>query len=191
MGGVDIADQKRLFCESRIHGLSRWWIRVFFYYVDVGTVNAMVLYRKSIASTKTMNLRDFKMSWVTSYCGERIRGIIKPILVDLPSCHLVQMTRRNRCAWCCTMHKVRNDSSLACKGCCSSEQHLYFCNPAVRPCYFQAHKCESTRMYIMDKEQVCLKKKRSRTTVVTPVKKGRTTGGALSPVAYRNNWKKY
>ena len=75
MGGVDIADQKRLFCESRIHGLGRWWIRVFFYYVDIGTVNAMVLYRKSIASTKAFSLHDFKMAWVNSYCGNRIREI--------------------------------------------------------------------------------------------------------------------
>ena len=89
MGGVDIADQKRLFWESRIHKLSRWWIRVFFYYVDVGTVNAMVLYRKSIASTTNINLRDFKMSWVNSYCGERIRRVTKPVLGDLPTCHLV------------------------------------------------------------------------------------------------------
>ena len=26
MGGVDLADQRRLFCESRVHGLQRWWI---------------------------------------------------------------------------------------------------------------------------------------------------------------------
>ena len=44
MGGVDVADMKRLFCESRVHGFSRWSIRVFFYHVDVGTVNAMVLF---------------------------------------------------------------------------------------------------------------------------------------------------
>lgn len=47
MGGVDICDQKRLFCESRVHGLKRWWVRVFFYYMDVGTLNSMVLYRHS------------------------------------------------------------------------------------------------------------------------------------------------
>ena len=44
MGGVDVSEQKQLFCESRVHGLNRWWIQIFFYYIDIGTVNAMVLF---------------------------------------------------------------------------------------------------------------------------------------------------
>ena len=65
MGGVDVADMKRLFCESRVHGFSRWSIRVFFYHVDVGTVNEMVLSKKSYKvhtiKKETKNLREFKM----------------------------------------------------------------------------------------------------------------------------------
>ena len=46
MGGVDLSDQRRLYCESRVHRLQRCWNCVFFYYIGAGTVNSMVLYRK-------------------------------------------------------------------------------------------------------------------------------------------------
>ena len=116
------------------------------------------------------NLRDYKLAWVHEYCGSRICLVVETTnLSTLPRCHLVQMSRRNRCAWCSLFGK-RNDTSLACKGCCSQERQIYYCNPAVRKCFFMAHKCEDSRQRVMDNEKVSLRKKRSRTTMITPNK---------------------
>ena len=161
MGGVDISDQKRLFCESRVHGLKRWWVRVFLYHMDAGAVNASVLVRHSrkILNIKNdvKNMRDFKVSWLNDYCGTRIGTVVdSTILSALPTCHLVQMTRRNRCAWC-NMIGDRSDSWLSCRGCVvSQDRPIYFCNPAVRKCFFLAHNNEITRLHVLANENASL-----------------------------------
>ena len=43
MGGVDLADMRSLHCNSTIMGQNRWWLKLFFYLLDVGTSNALVL----------------------------------------------------------------------------------------------------------------------------------------------------
>ena len=142
----------------------------------------MVLYRHSHQNIINphikiaKNLRDYKLAWVHEYCGTRICSVITTSQATLPRCHLVQMSRRNRCAWCSLVGK-RNDTSLACKGCCSQERPIYFCSPAVRKCFFRAHKCGETRQVVIDNEKVSLQKKRSRTTIITPDKKSRTNVG--------------
>ena len=50
MGGVDLADMRRLHCNSTIMGQNRWWLKLFFYLLDVGTSNALVLYNESMKS---------------------------------------------------------------------------------------------------------------------------------------------
>ena len=59
MGGVDLADMRRKHCNSTIMGLHRWWLKLFFYLLDVGTSNALVLYRETGANNK-INLVEFK-----------------------------------------------------------------------------------------------------------------------------------
>ena len=44
MGGVDLADMRKLHVQMNVFGLHRWWVRIFFYLLDVGTSNAMILY---------------------------------------------------------------------------------------------------------------------------------------------------
>ena len=170
MGGVDVADMKRLFCESRVHGLNRWWIRIFLYHMDVGTVNAMVLFRNSYTIHKekpeARNLRNFKLSWIEEYCGSRIRSIPNSPIGLLPQCYLVPMTRRNRCAWCNSMSDTRMDTKMACNSCTTGEGPVYFCNPAQRPCFFLAHNDPGTKQMIIDYESQ-FKRKRKRNTLAT------------------------
>ena len=171
MGGVDVSDQKRLFCESRVHGLSRWWIRVFIYYIDVGTVNSMVIFRSAYYNNskkaEAQNLREFKMAWINAYCGTRIQSITSSTIGLLPMCYLVNMNRRNRCGWCAAVDGVRMDTPIACSHCNNGKGPVYFCNPQMRSCFFMAHKCEETRQHIIDYE-VVVKRKRKRSTIVTP-----------------------
>ena len=48
MGGVDLADMRRLPCSSSIMGHKQWWLKLFFYFLDVGTSNALVLYKEAM-----------------------------------------------------------------------------------------------------------------------------------------------
>ena len=48
MGGVDVADMRRLHYSSTIIGQNRWWLKLFFYLLDVGTSNALVLYNEAM-----------------------------------------------------------------------------------------------------------------------------------------------
>jgi hypothetical protein len=71
MGGVDLADMQRLHCNSTIMCQNHWWLGLFFYLLDVGTSNALVLFNKSAKMLKKtdeiytpMNIVDFKMQLV-------------------------------------------------------------------------------------------------------------------------------
>ena len=60
MGGVDVADMRRLHCNSTIMGQNRWWLKLFVYLLDVGTANAMIFYRLAVDENQ-INLADFKL----------------------------------------------------------------------------------------------------------------------------------
>ena len=85
MGGVDLADMRRLHCNSTIMGQHRWWLKLFFYLLDVGTSNSVVLFRE--ATGNKMNLSEFKTELVRKLLGERI---CKPaISLDTPEVHVL------------------------------------------------------------------------------------------------------
>ena len=52
MGGVDLADQRRLHSNSTLMGQHRWWLKLFFYLLDVGTANALVLYNSTVPNAQ-------------------------------------------------------------------------------------------------------------------------------------------
>jgi Transposase IS4 len=78
MGGVDLADMCQLHCNSTIMCQNRWWLKLFFYLLDVGMLNALVLYNKSSKMRITngtyapMNMVDFKMQLVEGLVGRWI-----------------------------------------------------------------------------------------------------------------------
>ena len=78
MGGVDLADMKRMQCSSMIMGLSRWWLKLFFYLLDVGTGNTLVLYNEQVKVNSKgqeytiLNVADFKMKLVEDLVGKSL-----------------------------------------------------------------------------------------------------------------------
>ena len=62
MGGVDLADKKRLHANCTIMGSNRWWLKLFYYNLDVGTANALILYNLAVHSDKKnyLNITEFK-----------------------------------------------------------------------------------------------------------------------------------
>ena len=65
MGGVDLADKKRLHANSTIMGSNRWWLKLFYYNLDVGTANALILYNLAVYSNKDdyWNITDYKKNY--------------------------------------------------------------------------------------------------------------------------------
>jgi Transposase IS4/Exonuclease len=80
MGGVDLADQRRLHCNSTIMGQHRWWLKLFFYLLDVGTANSLVLYNESM--NDKMNIFEFKQKLVTSLLGSKLDDNVRTIPVS-------------------------------------------------------------------------------------------------------------
>jgi hypothetical protein len=77
MGGVDLADMHCLHCNSTIMCQKRWWLKLFFYLLDVRTLNALVLHNvlariratDEMTYSPSMNIVDFKMQLVESLVG--------------------------------------------------------------------------------------------------------------------------
>ena len=83
MGGVDLADMKRLHASSFLMGRNRWWLKMFFYHLDVGTGNALVLFNEQLKISgkdkegKTWNIVQFKIKLIEDLVGksmEELRG---------------------------------------------------------------------------------------------------------------------
>ena len=98
MGGVDLADMRRLHCSSSIMGHKRWWLKLFFYFLDVGTSNALVLYKEAMKDeAKKMTIVKFKSVLIESFVGST--------LVEVPETSKqmhqpVRVEGRHRCAHC-------------------------------------------------------------------------------------------
>lgn len=70
--GVDIADQRRLHIQTRIHGLHRWWVRLFFYGFDVALCNAFRLFKLAVPETDRdahITYRDFRLRLCKRWLG--------------------------------------------------------------------------------------------------------------------------
>ena len=101
MGGVDLADKKRLHANSTIMGSNRWWLKLFYYNLDVGTANALILYNLAVHTDKNnhLNITEYKKKLVLSLVGSRILKVVEDI-------HVAHELRRNynderhMCAYC-------------------------------------------------------------------------------------------
>ena len=106
MGGVDLADMRRLHCNSTLMGQNRWWLKLFFYNLDVGTANALVLYRAAIESND-MNIAAFKEKLVLGLVGSRIEDVSKG---PINATHeLVLTDKRRKCVYCALFSKNKKN----------------------------------------------------------------------------------
>jgi Transposase IS4/DDE_Tnp_1-like zinc-ribbon len=152
MGGVDLADMRRLQCNSTIMGQNRWWLKLFFYLLDVGTSNALVLYNefrrmklKGDEGSKPMNIVDFKKQLVADFIGKdkmdelKGQGSAKGEGMEHVPVR-VEGNTRYRCALC-TMEEKDKRTRFMCALC-----GVPFCsmgNGRVKTdCFTIAHKSE-------------------------------------------------
>ena len=118
MGGVDLADMRRLHVQTNIIGLHRWWLRMFFYLLDVGTCNAMVLY--SLAKEeRDINLATYKKALVRHFVGDAICPTVPHCKEDRHL--LVRISEnddvRSRCTYCSMMDGVKRRTRYRCSKC--------------------------------------------------------------------------
>ena len=111
MGGVDVADQCRLHCNSTIMGQNRWWLKLFFYLLDVGTANALVLYQLAMDDTN-INLPDFKLRLIQGLLGNRHEAIARaPKSPTKENVHKPgTVAGRYRCAYCALFNNLHRTS---------------------------------------------------------------------------------
>ena len=151
MGGVDMADMKRLYCETRVHGLHRWWVRLFFYYIDVTASNALILLKESDATVASKwNLKDFKMDWVSNKIGvnlDKKNESLKSKEDHQYSCYLEHSSERKRCGWCKLNLIIDHDhkSNFICVGCRTNYGYVHYCLTSSRNCWKYAHISEGIR----------------------------------------------
>ena len=112
MGGVDLADQKRMQCSSMIMGIDRWWLKLFFYMLDVGTGNALVLYNEQLkiraegSEYREMNTVQFKMKLVEDLTRKSMDELFGNFVTDDEETHVcvpIPNGGRARCAYCALM----------------------------------------------------------------------------------------
>ena len=103
MGGVDLADMRRLHCNSTIMGQNRWWLKLFFYLLDVGTSNALVLYKLAKGGdANLMSIVQFKQELVLAFVGERLRAVPETVVSHVPT----KSSGRYRCVHCAIFSKT-------------------------------------------------------------------------------------
>ena len=164
MGGVDVSDKRRLGCATSIKGLHRWWIRIFFYIIDIIISNALILHKEgaklSGKDISNMTIKDFKQSLIELYCKNEFS---KKTEVKMKHNLFRSISKnRRRCAYCSVVGNKERRTYMYCLGCGSSrDDYLYYCSPVTgRDCFAISHgianvplhhqmmeKMESKKMY--------------------------------------------
>src|SRR5210317_920416 len=152
MGGVNLEDMKRLYCETRLHGPRRWWIRIFFYYLDMSILNAAILYGKANGKA-TINLFHTKAHLVEHILNTIIRKEVIPVQLTgiLPKHYLKRVFERNgrqRCALCLDQGVKDAKTLSVCVGCdLRSGDNLPFCCGNQRDCWEAFHKIDTKKRF--------------------------------------------
>jgi hypothetical protein len=154
---------RRLHCNSTIMGQNRWWLKIFFYLLDVGTANALVLYREAISLTPTaeddskITIAEFKKKLVMGLVGPRLAIVHRPIATH----ELVRTTRRHNCAYCALNSNQRRTRYK----CAHPDCNIPLCSMGTgktdTDCFALSHCNEMIRKATVTKFHVMLKRTNS------------------------------
>ena len=143
MGGVDLCDQMKVSYEVDRRSKVRFYLRVFFDFLDISVVNWKTVYGK-IQSTAAMSSMDFRFSLARSMIGtfsnwkraiptsqpsKRSKGEITMVLDHLPQF----AATRTRCAYC-SLNKLENRTFIRCMKC-----HIPPCLQKEGNCFYEHH----------------------------------------------------
>ena len=143
MGGVDLCDQMKVSYEVDRRSKVRFYLRVFFDFLDISVVKLKIVYDK-IQSTAAMSSMDFRFSLARSMIGtfsnrkkaiptsrpsKRSKGEIAMVVDHLPQF----AATRARCAYC-SLNKLENHTFIQCMKC-----HIPLCLQKERNCFYEHH----------------------------------------------------
>ena len=103
MGGVDVADMRRLHCSSTIMGQNRWWLKLFVYLLDVGTSNALVLYNEAMKGKQPpLNIVEYKTLLAELLVGQKLKDLGRDKNDEIEHTSMVKLpgANRQRCSYC-------------------------------------------------------------------------------------------
>jgi hypothetical protein len=167
MGGVDLADMRRLHCNSTIMGQNRWWLKLFFYLLDIGTANALVLFNEQLklksesregGPLRKWNIVEFKMQLVLDLVGKSRTDLFATSSehshehVAIP----IEGGSRPRCAYCALFSRVSR-SRYQC-AVCSVPLCAMGSGKVENDCFSQAHETEDRRQMVLTKFREMQKK---------------------------------
>ena len=117
MGGVDLADKKRKHCDSTVMHQRRWWLKIFFYMIDVTAANALVLYNEAMESrgSPKVPISEFKQKLIKYFTGNRLEDVDRP-LQSLVVGHTLQKTdgKVHSCAFCALVNPKKRVRTRYC-----------------------------------------------------------------------------
>ena len=161
MGGVDLADMRRLHCNSTIMGSNRWWLKLFFYLLDVGTANALVLYRLTQTDKgSNMSIVDFKKEIVQELCKKVFRKKERKKIEEEPKHEQepIEGDTRLCCAYCACFGIKRRTRFR----CMHPECLIPLCaigsGKTAMDCFVRCHETEITRQMTLAKYKDQLRK---------------------------------
>ena len=145
MGAVDLCDQMKVSYEVDRRSKVRFYLRVFFDFLDISVVNSKIVYDK-IQSTTAMSSMDFRFSLPRSMSGtfsnrkraiptprpsERSKGDIAMVVDHLPQF----AATRARFAYC-SLIKLENRTFIQCMKCntplCLQKERNCFCEHHIQ-----------------------------------------------------------
>ena len=152
MGGVDVADMRRLHCNSTVMGQNRWWLKLFFYLLDASTSNAVVSYNEAMTGKQApYNIADYKAKLVESLVGGKLKeatdtsGTAEHVMI------LVQNGEQRKCCYC-TIVGVQLRTQFICEGC-----GVPYCSigsgKTGKDCFALAHANEQIRLICIQKSE--------------------------------------
>jgi hypothetical protein len=155
MGGVDVADMRRLQCNSTIMGQNRWWLKLFFYLLDVGTSNALVVYNEAMAEKekKPMNIADFKLKIIESLVGHKMKETVgeNGQAVEHKMTKILG-NNRLRCSFC-SLTSVYSRTRYMCEGCGNVPYCSIGSGKTDKDCFAIAHENENIRQLCVSKHE--------------------------------------
>ena len=143
MGGVDLCDQMKVSYEVNQRSKVKFYLRVFFDFLDISIVNSKIVYNK-IQSTAAISSMDFRFNLARSMIGtfsnrkraiptlqplKRSKGEIIMVVDYLPQF----ASTCARCAYC-SLIKLENHTFIRCMKC-----HIPLCLQKERNCFYEHH----------------------------------------------------
>ena len=99
---------QRMHSTTSLMGQNRWWLKLFFYLLDVGTANALILFRLSMKGTtnEKMNMLEFKKKLLTRMLGTKILDVYPHVESnhELVRC----ADKHHLCTYCFEWKKQKN-----------------------------------------------------------------------------------